>query len=207
MEIDDQRVVARAVRSVRPLRTGFIAGMRLGTLTVLTATLVSCGSAAQRSQTAPGQSSQSGTPDSRRPGAHRGAAKTDVAAMFQREASGLTDKSVRAADGRWTAVVPAASDPTQKADGSVAVVQIPIGAEGPVQCQVHSTRIDAGGALAGVLGAASQKVKFESIVPWAVTIVGTTPAAWIEAVYVVEKPEGKAAGHLKLAVLAQNDNS
>lgn len=127
--------------------------------------------------------------------------EVDVEALFRRENEDLESFPVVAPDGSWSAEVMATAAPqVQAADGGVVVLKIPIGGESSVHCQVHSDAIDAGGMFQSLLAGARQKVELREVTPWAVTLHGHAPAAWVEAIYLADQNGQKAAGHLKTAV-------
>lgn len=100
----------------------------------------------------------------------------------------------------WSARVSSSAQPQLDQGNGFTMVEIPIGSDEPVRCQVFASDIDAGGALAHVLADASRKVTLKKVLPWSVQVVGDTPAAFIDALYSAKTPKGDALGQLKVAV-------
>jgi len=124
----------------------------------------------------------------------------DAEAMFGREAGDLSEKSVTGPRNAWTARVSASGTPEVEQGTGFAMVEIPVGSEEPVRCQVFGNDIDAGGALSHVFANAGRKVQLKKVLPWSVQVVGDTPAAFIDALYSAKTEKGDAIGQLKVAI-------
>lgn len=131
----------------------------------------------------------------------------DFDATLAREASGLTERGVQGADAAWSAKVPASADPTVSKSENIVLVDIPVGSESAVRCQIFNDSLDPGGTLSGVLKESAQKVEYRSITPSGVSLIGGVPAAFLETVYVTETEGGKGAGGLKLAIQVRESES
>jgi hypothetical protein len=136
-----------------------------------------------------------------------GPAAFDLEKTMKREATGLTDHSVEAPGAAWSAKAPAAAELKLTRDENVMLVDIPIGSQSPVRCQVFPESLDAGGTLSGVLKDSAARVEYRSITPSGVRLIGGTPVAFIETVYVSDVAGGKAAGGLKLAMQSREQES
>lgn len=127
---------------------------------------------------------------------------------YEREAGTLPSHFVRAPDGSWTASIPGLAPPAVATvkERSLVFVDSAIGSSQPVACQVYDGELEIAGTIQQVLGMAPQHIQVDSIVPWSVTIDNGHPAAWIEAFYLVDRAQGRAGGHLKLAISARDDH-
>lgn len=121
----------------------------------------------------------------------------DFEALLARESKGLVPAEVKGPNGAFTARVSAAGTPEATVEEGVAVVQIPIGSDAPVRCQVFPEDVDAGGTLAGFFGDARSHVEFQRMAPWSVTVIHGAPAAFVRATYAVARGKGKALGEIK----------
>ncbi|HEX2670515.1 MAG TPA: hypothetical protein VHM25_06570 [Polyangiaceae bacterium] len=140
--------------------------------------------------------------------ASTGAAKPfDFDATLKREASGLKEQGVQGPDAAWSAKVPAAAEPKLSRSENAMLVEIPIGSESAVRCQVFGDTLDPAGTLHGVIKESAQSVEYRSVAPSGVALVGGVPAAFLETVYVTETEGGKGAGGLKLAIQVREQES
>jgi hypothetical protein len=130
------------------------------------------------------------------------ASSAELAAMFEREASGLHDEPVYDPQAGFMARVAAAAAPTVNQVGGASVVEIPIGTQAPVRCQLFPDDVDFGGTLQGVLKDRTTKVEPKQITPWAVRVVGEAPAAFVSVIYHAQSPRGPLVGELKVALHA-----
>lgn len=131
----------------------------------------------------------------------------DLEGNLAKEATGLTDHAVSGPQQAWTAKVPSAGEATLTLVGEVQLVEIPIGSDATIRCQVHSEPVDAAGTMYGVLKESAARVEYRHVAPAGVKLLGDSPAAFLEALYVTDVPGGKAAGGLKLAIHARAGRS
>ena len=175
-------------------RLGWVALLALGSLS-------SCGGQAPAgAKGANGAESAGATPGS-------SGKPFDFDATLKREASGLTEQAVEGPQAAWTAKVPAAAAPKLTPSENVMLVDIPIGSESAVRCQVFSDTLDPGGTLSGVIKESGSRVEYRSIVPSGVQVLSGVPATFLETVYVTDTEGGKGAGGLKLAIQVREQES
>lgn len=117
-----------------------------------------------------------------------------------REAKALTEQAAEGPGHAWSAKIPAVGAPQISVVDDVHVVEIPIGSDAAVRCQVHPEPVDPAGTLYGVLKESAARVEYREVKPAGVKLVGGWPAAYLDALYVTDAPGGKAAGGLKLAI-------
>lgn len=164
------------------------------------ALLPSCGGQSPAAQSASGAAEPS-------PAAAANAKPFDFEATLKREATGLKERGVQGADAAWSAKVPAAGEPKLSRSENITLVDIPIGSESAVRCQVFADALDPAGTLHGVIKESAESVEYRSIAPSGVSLVGGLPAAFLETVYVTETAGGKGAGGLKLAIQVREEES
>lgn len=173
------------------------------TLAAAAALLVACGGAPPA--TSPAQGSKS-APAAATPAAP--APAFDLEAEMKREASGLTEQGVMGADRSWKAKPLAAAAPQVSVVESVGMVEIPIGSDAAVRCQVFPEALDPASTLFNVFKTSSGKVEYRQIKPDGIQLLAGNPAAFVDALYVTDASGGgKAAGHLKIAVLSREDRA
>jgi len=148
-----------------------------------------------------------GAQDGASPGTAPGARPFDFDATIKREATGLSEHGVQAPDAAWSAKVPATQEPKLSRSENITLVDIPIGSDSAVRCQVFAETLDPGGTLSGLLKESAGSVEYRSIAPTGVSLIGGVPAAFLETVYVADTAAGKAAGGLKLAIQVREEES
>jgi len=126
----------------------------------------------------------------------------DLAAMFDRESTGLEPKAVSDPQGGFDVKVSAAAAPTVNQVQGMSIVEIPIGTQAKVRCQVFPAEVDAGGTLQGVVKELTAKVQPKQVAPWAVRVVGESAATFVSVIYHAQSPRGTLVGELKLALHA-----
>lgn len=127
--------------------------------------------------------------------------------MLAKEATGLTDHAVSGPAQAWSAKVPSVGEAKLTVVDDVQLVEIPIGSDAAVRCQVHPEPVDAAGTMYGVIKESAARVEYRQVAPAGVKLLGDSPAAFLEALYVTDVPGGKAAGGLKLAIHARHGRS
>lgn len=159
-----------------------------------------CGGAAHPTSaaSAPEPAGQAKAPDGR---------DFDLEGMLAKEASALTERAVNGPERAWSAKIPSAGDAKLTVVGEVQLVEIPIGSDAAIRCQVHPEPVDAAGTMYGVLKESASRVEYRQVAPAGVKLIGEAPAAFLEALYVTDVAGGKAAGGLKLAVHARGQRS
>jgi hypothetical protein len=135
------------------------------------------------------------------------AAEFDLEATLALESKGLTDRPVSGPEKAWSVKVPSAGDPKVSVVEDIHLVEIPIGSDAVVRCQVHAEGVDPAGSLYGVIKASSAQVEYREVTPAGVKLLAGFPAAFLNALYVTDVPGGKAAGGLKLAIHARSDRT
>jgi|GEM_PF-2067374 len=180
--------------------TSVASATRLTVLCSSFALLIGCGGQTQSANAPQGAQSSGNAPAS-------DGKPFDFEATIKREASGLTEHGVQGPDAAWSAKVPAAAEPKLSRSEKIMLVDIPIGSESAVRCQIFNESLDAGGTLHGVLKESADKVEYRSIAPSGVSLLGGVPSAFIETVYVTETEGGKGAGGLKLAIQVRESES
>ena len=131
----------------------------------------------------------------------------DFDATIKREASGLKEQGVQGPEAAWSAKVPAAALPKLSRSENVTLVDIPIGSESAVRCQVFAETLDAAGTLHGVIKESAEAVEYRSVTPSGISLIGGVPAVFLETVYVTETEGGKGAGGLKLAIQVREEEA
>jgi hypothetical protein len=128
-------------------------------------------------------------------------ASVDVDALLARESSGLKEQVVAGPGGRFTVRALGAGPAVVAAAEGVAVVDIPIGSQTPVRCQVFPEDVDAGGTLANLFGQAAKKVEVQRIAPWSLAVAHESPVAFVRAIYLTRGSQ-RAVGEVKAALHA-----
>jgi len=131
----------------------------------------------------------------------------DLEGMMAKEATGLTERDVSGPEQAWSAKVPSAGDAKLTMVGEIQLVEIPVASGSSIRCQVHPESIDAAGTMYGVIKESAARVEYRRVAPAGVKLIGDSPAAFLEALYVTDVPGGKAAGGLKLAIHARPGRS
>jgi hypothetical protein len=131
----------------------------------------------------------------------------DFDAALAREATGLTERTVQGPDSAWSVKVPASAQPQVEPIEQVVVVEVPIGPESAVRCQVFPETVDAAGTLHGVLKESSSRVEYRTVAPSGVRLFAGMPATSINALYLADVTGGKAAGGLQLAIHTSEERS
>jgi hypothetical protein len=131
----------------------------------------------------------------------------DLEGMLAKEATGLKDHAVSGPGQAWSAKVPSVGEATLTLAGEVVLVEIPVGSDAAIRCQVHPEQVDAAGTMYGVIKESAARVEYRQVAPAGVKLIGDSPAAFLEALYVTDVPGGKAAGGLKLAIHAREGRS
>lgn len=124
----------------------------------------------------------------------------DLDAAVAREAKDLTERSAEGPGQAWSVKIPSAAAPQVSVVGDVHLVEIPIGSDAAVRCQVHPEPVDPAGTLYGVIKESAARVEYRAVTPAGIKLVRGWPAAFLDALYVTDAPGGKAAGGLKLAI-------
>jgi hypothetical protein len=124
----------------------------------------------------------------------------DLKALAARELPPLTRQQVSAPDGSFTAEVEAAAEPTFQEQEGVFVLSVPLGTRSPMTCFVYTEPLDAGGAIYRLVQLAGQHTALQLVRTTDVRLIGESPAVYAEAQYLVDTPQGKAAGLAKMMV-------
>ena len=184
--------------------------VRAGQTSTLTTTCITlvlglafgCGGGAPQATNAGNGSPGAASTSQGKPGA-----EFDLEAMLAMESKGLTDRPVSGPGQAWSVKVPSVGEPEVSIVEDIHLVEIPIGSDAVVRCQVHGEAVDPAGSLYGVIKESSAKVEYREVAPAGVKLLGGFPAAFLNALYVTDVPGGKAAGGLKLAIHARNDRT
>jgi hypothetical protein len=91
-----------------------------------------------------------------------------------------------------------ASPQIERTSGSIKIV-IPIGTQAPVECFVYHERTDGAGTISAIVAEIGKKLDVRLFEPTDVSAVAGHAVLAAHALYVVKRPEGDAAGDLKLA--------
>ena len=124
----------------------------------------------------------------------------DFDAMMAREAGALNDVAVKGPGDAWSAQVGATAPPKVGQGEGFSAVEIPIGSEFPVVCQVFQEDIDPGATIAHILKARESKADLQRVLPRSIQVIDESPVVFVDAIYTAPTPKGKGLGHLKLAV-------
>lgn len=170
--------------------------MRLRT-TLLLGLLTGCATPA--SSTRPPEA-PAGTPAEAAPTPAPTAAKPDLKAIAARELAPLSPQRVAAPDGSFTGEVEAAGAPTLQEQQGVIVLSVPLGTRSPLTCFVYSQPLDAGDSIYRLVQMAGQRTELQLVRTTDVRLIGDSPAVYAEAQYLVDTPQGKAAGQAKMMV-------
>jgi len=128
------------------------------------------------------------------------AQKPDLKAMAARELPPLPKQKVAAPDGSFTGEVEGAGAPSFQRQEGFLILSVPLGTKGPLTCFVYAEPLDAGGALTRLLGMVGQHTEVQLARTTDVRLVNEAPTVYAEAQYLVNVPQGKAAGQAKLMV-------
>ncbi len=128
------------------------------------------------------------------------AQKPDLKALAARELPPLTKQRVAAPDGSFTGEVEGVGAPTFQQQEGFLIMSVPLGTKGPLTCFVYAEPLDAGGALSRLLGMVGQHTEVQLARTTDVRLVNEAPTVYAEAQYLVNVPQGKAAGQAKLMV-------
>ena len=86
-------------------------------------------------------------------------------------------------------------------------VNIALGTEEPVRCQVQPDRMDAAGTVFGVATSIREKFELLQVRLLEGAEVAGSPMLLAEMMYAVESPQGKTVGQLEIAILADHAHS
>jgi hypothetical protein len=150
--------------------------------------------AATANQAAP----EGGQPTSTAPAP--GATSPDFDALLARESTGLVASDLKGPAGAFTTRVSSKGAVQTALSEGIALLDIPIGAESPVHCQVFPGDVDPGGTLSHLFEDARKNVEFRQMTPWSVTAIGGAPAAFVRGIYLSSGPRGKSLGQLKAMI-------
>jgi hypothetical protein len=128
------------------------------------------------------------------------APKADLKTLAARELPPLTKQRVAAPDGSFTGEVEGAGAPTFQKQEGILIMSVPLGTQGPLTCFVYAEPLDAGGALSRLLGMVGQHTEIQLARTTDVRLINESPTVYAEAQYLVNMPQGKAAGLAKLMV-------
>ncbi len=126
----------------------------------------------------------------------------DIDELLKREATGLSAHVIKAPDASYSVTVSAAGEPTVQEIEGMSVIEVPIGGQAKVRCQVFPKPIDPGSTLWGILARARKTLEFVRVAPAGVHVVAGAPAAFVDTIYVTNSERGRLAGNLKLAIHA-----
>ena len=139
--------------------------------------------------------------------ANGGMSETEIRALFQREAKDLTPQAVNDPQGAFTARVGAAGAPKLSSVEGASVIDVPLGTDDSVTCQLFTEEVDPGGTLNNVLKGLRGKVEPKQAAPWAVRVMADAPAAFVSVIYYAKSQRGLLLGELKLAMHARPQRS
>ncbi|MFY0572816.1 hypothetical protein ACN28E_54550 [Archangium lansingense] len=176
------------------LRTTLLLGLLTGCATTASSTKTEAPAGAPTETAQPASteasSAPSGTP----------AGKPDLKALVSRELTPLSKQQVSAPDGSFTGEVEATGAPTFQEQQGVLVMSVPLGTRSPMSCFVYSQPLDAGDALYRLVQMAGQRTDIQLVRTTDVRLIGDSPAVFAEVQYLVDMPQGKAAGQAKMMV-------
>jgi hypothetical protein len=89
----------------------------------------------------------------------------------------------------------------------IAVVEIPIGTQAAIRCQVFPETVDPAGIIQSVIKGSAGKVEYKAVAPSGIHVVAGAPAAFVDTLYLADAEGGKAAGSVLLAVHARESRS
>lgn len=128
------------------------------------------------------------------------ASTLDMKALLARELPPLSKHPVRAPDGSFSGEVEATAAPTFQQQEGLLVLGIPLGTTSALECIVYAEPLDAGGALYRITESVRQNTDVQLASVTNVRLIGDSGAVFAEVLYLVDTPEGKAAGLAKLMV-------
>lgn len=178
--------------------------MRLRT-TLLLGLLTGCATTAPSKTEAPAGAPAEATPppastEAAPAPAAQPAEKPDLKALAARELAPLPKQKLSAPDGAFTGEVEAAGAPTFQQQQGVLIVSVPLGTRSPLTCFVYSQPLDAGDSLYRMVQMAGQRTELHLVRTTDIRLIGDSPAVYAEAQYLVNMPQGKAAGQAKMMV-------
>jgi hypothetical protein len=140
-------------------------------------------------------------PEPRRPvSAPPTARAVDVKALSAREAGFLRRFQVTAPRNRFRVQVRAAAPPVASVHDGATLVEMPIGSEQPIRCQVFDERVRVASTFARLLAKASKVATVERVEPWKVEVIKETPITFARLFYSTEGLHGPLVGELKAAL-------
>ncbi len=132
------------------------------------------------------------------------AKQVDVAALFARELESLPSGAAVSGAG-WKAEVMGVAPKVAAARAEIEEITIPMGTEAAVSCLVFAEALDPATTVARILNGMGEHIQRVSVAPWALAVEQETPVYFIEAKYVVDRPDGRAAGQYKIGVVARRE--
>jgi len=129
----------------------------------------------------------------------------DAEAELAREAQGLSSRSFREQGLAFKA--PASAAPTIKHDEGVAMITIPIGDGGTVECFLYEQDPDTGATLLHMLAGLKKSAEIRELTPGPLEVKRESPVVPLTALYTVEQEGGLALGQLKLAFHSRYNHS
>lgn len=130
--------------------------------------------------------------------------QVDVAALFLRELDSLPAQAAVSGAG-WKAEVMGLAPKVAPASAEIEEITIPMGTEAAVSCLVFAGALDPATSVARILDRMGEHIKRVSVAPWALAVEQETPVYFVDAKYVVDRPEGRAAGQYKIGVIARRE--
>ncbi|HVU06076.1 MAG TPA: hypothetical protein VHE30_30205 [Polyangiaceae bacterium] len=128
-------------------------------------------------------------------------APVDFEKLAARESEGLSPTSVTGPEKKWQFRVPSKGAPTVTPGNGTTNVEVPIGSELAVHCEVLEGDFDAAGTIQNILSDAGKHVEMKRVAPAAVRVQRGDPSLFVNAVYLAPTPQGKALGELKIGAL------
>ena len=125
----------------------------------------------------------------------------DLEKALAREVGELPAREIRAAD--WSARAFGAGEAKIEQKEKLVAISIPLGTDSHVECFVYKTMLDSGEVMRNFIELLDPaKVEISRVVPWEVSVHRESPAVFVQALYLIPKAGGKAAGLLKIALHA-----
>lgn len=145
-----------------------------------------------RTETPPTDVKVEGPPDAGNP----------IEALFSRELPPL-GRQVLALE-RASLDVEAKGTPKVTRDDTNGATQVtlPLGTEQDVTCFVYDHPVDVSGALSHIIESVRAQYTLAAVRPAGIEVIEKSPALFVEVVYVVQSPQGKKVGSLKLMAVS-----
>jgi hypothetical protein len=120
--------------------------------------------------------------------------------LSTREAGFLRRFPVTAPGNRFKVQVRAAAPPSTTGHDDSTVVEMPIGSQEPIRCEVFDGAVRPASTFARLFATTSKVATVEHVEPWMVEVIKETPITFARLFYSPEGRSGSVVGELKVAL-------